>query len=527
MKLDRYALFAFSVLLLTVSVKAQDLKPVDTGEEPATAEELVLLQAGDLPIIISAPHGGNRSVVAVENKREGVGLEHKPGGFVTARDTRTTEIAQALVKELERRYGKKPYLVASLAHRRYLDPNRPIDLALEDPDAKPVYERYHGHLQQYHDEVLQKFHTGLVLDIHGQGSRSEIVFRGTQNGQTVKSLRERHGEAAHTGEQSLMGLLAKRGWQVHPAPHDGKEQAGFTGGYIVQTYGSSKAGTVDAIQLEFGGDYRKPEQVEQTAITLADAVIEYAELYLNQPKPAIGPAATPAKPNTTLNSSDKLSVGVYVGAGTSSKQFLFDALAKDTAIEVKQFSADDIRSGKLSGVDVLIHPGGSGSKQGNALEATGREQVREFVMNGGGYVGICAGAYLATSDYDWSLNILDAKVVDRQHWARGFGNVQIELSDAGKALFASSQDAVSIYYHQGPLLAPGNQEQIADYCPLATFKTEIAKNGAPPGIMLGTTAIATGEHGKGRVICFSPHPEKTPGVSQYVIDAVYWAARKK
>ena len=27
--------------------------------------------------------------------------------------------------------------------------------------------------------------------------------------------------------------------------------------------------------------------------------------------------------------------------------------------------------------------------------------------------GVCAGAYLATCDYEWSLGVLDAKVVDR------------------------------------------------------------------------------------------------------------------
>ena len=42
--------------------------------------------------------------------------------------------------------------------------------------------------------------------------------------------------------------------------------------------------------------------------------------------------------------------------------------------------------------------------------------------------------------------------------------------------------------------------------------------------MRGTTAIARGHFGKGRVLCFSPHPEKTPGREPFLQAAVRWAA---
>ena len=64
-----------------------------------------------------------------------------------------------------------------------------------------------------------------------------------------------------------------------------------------------------------------------------------------------------------------------------------------------------------------------------------------------------------------------------------------------------------------------------DYEEMAKFKTEIAKNGAPEGVMLGTTAIARGRFGQGRVICFSPHPEMTEGLGHMVERAMRWVAR--
>jgi hypothetical protein len=52
----------------------------------------------------------------------------------------------------------------------------------------------------------------------------------------------------------------------------------------------------------------------------------------------------------------------------------------------------------------------------------------------------------------------------------------------------------------------------------------MAKKGAPSGVMKGTTAIAAAEFGKGRVICISPHPEKTKGLDGFIRHAVTWVA---
>ena len=155
----------------------------------------------------------------------------------------------------------------------------------------------------------------------------------------------------------------------------------------------------------------------------------------------------------------------------------------------------------------------------------GRSQVRDFVKTGRGLVGICAGAYLASCDYEWSLHVLDAKVIDREHWNRGTGTVEIALSSLGRETLELAQDQTEIYYHQGPLLAPADDPAVPDYQPLATYVGEVAKNGAPTGVMPGTTAIALGKFGDGRVLCFSPHPEKTPQLGSILLQGIYWAAQ--
>ena len=242
-------------------------------------EVLVEVQQGELPVILSAPHGGTMQIEGVE-PRSGAGMKTGPSGFFTGRDGGTTELAVAIADAIQRRTGKRPYMVVSKVHRKYLDPNRPASIAYEDSDAAPVYQRYHGSLQRFCTEILEKHRTGVLLDIHGQGSSQTTLYRGTGNGKTVTRLRERFGESAHSGEDSLFGILHRLGWKVHPYPADGREQSGFTGGYIVQTHGSHRPEGIDAIQLEFGADYRDKSNRPKTADVLAAAVQEYLDTFV-------------------------------------------------------------------------------------------------------------------------------------------------------------------------------------------------------------------------------------------------------
>jgi glutamine amidotransferase-like uncharacterized protein len=221
----------------------------------------------------------------------------------------------------------------------------------------------------------------------------------------------------------------------------------------------------------------------------------------------------------------KVRVAVYRDAGVSSKvTVLLDLLRSFEELSVAELKGEDVRAGGLNRFDIVVFPGGSGSGEAKSLGEEGRQKVRSFVEGGGGYLGICAGAYLATADYDWSLHILDAKVIDRKHWARGSGDVEVALTDPGCKLLGAVGERATILYWQGPLLAPAEKPEIPDYEVLGTFATEIAKNGAPKGVMPGTTAIARGTFGKGRVFCFSPHPERTDGVQHFVRRAILWTA---
>lgn len=218
-------------------------------------------------------------------------------------------------------------------------------------------------------------------------------------------------------------------------------------------------------------------------------------------------------------------VAVYDDAGTEGlAECVVRALAGRPGLIVDRIKAAEIRAGRFERVDVLVQPGGTAGGQADALGPEGLGHVREFVKAGGGYIGICAGTYVAVGDDESSLNLLDAKLVDVEHWARGEGTTELVVTDLGRETLGLDAATVPIHYENGPLLSPGGGPGLPDYEPLATFAGEIAENGAPEGVMRGTTAIAAGHYGAGRVLCFSPHPERSDRTRDVLWRGVTWAA---
>lgn len=221
-------------------------------------------------------------------------------------------------------------------------------------------------------------------------------------------------------------------------------------------------------------------------------------------------------------------VAVYADEGSPKAPELIEGClgGLPDKFHMERVTAEQIRQGVLVNFDVLAQGGGRASLQAQALGDEGKEKIREFLRKGGGYVGICAGAYLAASDRPFYLRIINARVVDREHWARGGGDVQIRFTDEGKLDLRQESPEVQIRYNQGPLLARDSQPDLPSYTELAVYETEIAEKGAPQGVMKGTSAMISAPFGNGRVFLSSPHPERTPGLESILQSAVLWVAKR-
>jgi len=236
--------------------------------------DLVEVVEGDLPIVITAPHGGTSAIPGSEERKD-TSLPQ----FVTVLDTRTDELARVTASEVEKCFGKKPWVIIAKFSRKYADANRPIMYGAESDAAKVQHKLYHDSVRKAVDSVRTKFHKGILVDFHGQAADKEIVFRGTQN---LKSVGEVSNDIL-SGEKSFLGVLEKSGVKIVPdASHPReKEHPKFDGGYTVQTYGSGHADGIFAVQLEFGGIYRSANAILETARKLAAALKSHVDTFLD------------------------------------------------------------------------------------------------------------------------------------------------------------------------------------------------------------------------------------------------------
>jgi N-formylglutamate amidohydrolase len=240
---------------------------------------LVEVIEGELPIVISAPHGGKLPIPNCP-----VRVNKEIPQFATVEDTNTNLVAKKAAERIEKLTGKRPWLVIANFSRKYADANRKEEWAYENEAAKETYRAYQNALRKACDKTLATHSNGLLLDIHGQSSNADLAFRGTQNQLTVHHLISDFGEDGFTGESSFLSSLEKSGIQIHPkcSEPEVKENSKYDGGFIVQSFGGKKKSSVVAIQLELGMKYRRKDAIANTASRLADAAISHLKHFIRK-----------------------------------------------------------------------------------------------------------------------------------------------------------------------------------------------------------------------------------------------------
>lgn len=254
-----------AALLFAAAAAAQAAAPVETS-------------AGELPVILTAPHGGVESLPGCD-ERTPVGTR-----FVTGPDAHTDRLARLIAAELRQITGRAPYLVIARFHRKYIDANRRPEEAYGDPGCAAAYAAYHAAVRGHIDDIRGKYPHAMLFDIHGQIAYRHAILRGTRYGRTVQALLARAGAAAINGPDSVFGRFAALGYNIVPgnnsAPTDPVEAKNYIGGHTVEIYGSHRSDGIDAMQLEYGRDLREGAALEATARDSARAIAAFYERFL-------------------------------------------------------------------------------------------------------------------------------------------------------------------------------------------------------------------------------------------------------
>ena len=237
---------------------------------------------GDMPLVISVPHGGSLKPAEVPNR--------ECAGITTVRDTYTIEMAEAIQQEMMERYGKTPYIIISNIARTKVDLNRALEEATcNNEEVRQTWHDFHSFVDHALELSVQEFGKTLYIDLHAHGhdiQRLELgynlgaaslgkVYTGTDLEQlgAESSLGNLLNNGAHDIQGLLLGdhafgtLMADRGMPSVPSKQDPYPMANepfFNGGFNTRQYTSPTYPEVAGWQIETNSNARNNSQRRST-----------------------------------------------------------------------------------------------------------------------------------------------------------------------------------------------------------------------------------------------------------------------
>ncbi|MDG1175043.1 MAG: hypothetical protein P8N07_04520, partial [Flavobacteriales bacterium] len=149
------------IVILTIFIALQaNSQNYIPGQVYYGTDSLIEYRCGNLPIILSSPHGGYDTPGSLPDRN--------CIGCATGRDSYTQELTRQIEASIFYKTGCRPHVIINKLHRIKLDANREI---IEATDSNLVTEPYWHDYMNFVDtasNIVSRTHTkGLFLDIHG------------------------------------------------------------------------------------------------------------------------------------------------------------------------------------------------------------------------------------------------------------------------------------------------------------------------------------------------------------------------
>jgi hypothetical protein len=274
---------------------------------------------GNLPVIISAPHGGRLKPDELPDRDDGT----------FAFDVNTQELARAVADELNRRTGRWPHVIICRLSRRKVDCNREIkEAAAGNPIAEQAWNEFQSYIDEAHAAVVKQHGRGFYIDLHGHGHADQRLELGYLHSidqlalddaalsmppySAESSLRAIAARVAISYAELLRGptsfgaIMEKHGFPCSPSPSNPHPKAPyFNGGYNTRRHGRDAA-PLAGLQIETysKGVRDTADSRLKFAVALADTLEEFLPLH-------VGISLAPA----TTKPPAKATKGQPVGAG--------------------------------------------------------------------------------------------------------------------------------------------------------------------------------------------------------------------
>ncbi len=255
---------------------------------------------GNMPLVISVPHGG-RVVVDTLSVRD-------CKGAITGVDGGTIELATAIQTYFKKNYNLVPHIIISHIARKHVDQNRELENQATcgyKPNEKPWYS-FHNFVDSALNLATKDGQRAMYIDLHAHGhknkrleigynlTRNELAamlddkFDGKSKAHSIKNLLKMDKSLDFKdlifGENAFGTMLVNNGVPTTPSKQDlvpAKDELFFSGGDNTRRFTAAKYNNVFGLQIETDGVSRAVANRANTAKGISDAVVKYLNLYGN------------------------------------------------------------------------------------------------------------------------------------------------------------------------------------------------------------------------------------------------------
>lgn len=295
------------LLLLTLLISAGNISaafsaPEDSSYIPGKTyygqNSYIQYTAGNLPIVLSAPHGGSLTPSEIPDRTWGT----------VSTDVRTKELISAAAQEIYNLTGRYAHIIINNLKRIKLDANRDsLEAAQGNIFALQAWNEYMDFVAAAENIVSKDYKKGLYIDIHGHGHAMQQLELGylltasdldkpddilnSQLNVSKSSVRNLVLTNTYShklsdivrGNNSLGSVFEANG--IPAVPDKLTFSPGslpyFNGGYCTERFGSAGGGSIDGIQIEHHskGIRDSDANLKAYAKKFARVLLEYVEYY--------------------------------------------------------------------------------------------------------------------------------------------------------------------------------------------------------------------------------------------------------